>query len=325
MSDGLVDFHHHARPAAYFEALIASGRTTVGGRALPAPWTVDGALSSMDRSEIATALLSAPDADLLFRDRAIALEVSRLLNDLYADTMAAHPCRFGAFASLPMPHVDDALREMDYALDELRLDGVMLSTSYDGRYLGDPGMDVLLSELDRRAALVFVHPVTPLGIDRLILDFPAPLLEYAFDTTRCIANLIRRDVPARFPKLKMIFSHAGGALPWLVPRMALMPLMLNPGHRMQVEADQARMVDGLRAFHFDVAMSGSQAVIALLKEIVGTDRMVFGSDYPLVPDAYVESTADAVRGSTVLEEAERMAIARGNGISLLPRLARRSA
>ena len=99
----------------------------------------------------------------------------------------------------------------------------MLSTSYAGRYLGDPDFDVLLAELDRREAVAFVHPVTPVGFDKLALDFPAPLLEYAFDTTRCIANLLRHDVPKRFPRLKLVFSHAGGAVPWLVPPL-LCPL-----------------------------------------------------------------------------------------------------
>ena len=321
MTSGLIDFHHHARPAAYFEALIASGRSTVGGRTLPPAWTADGALANMDRMGIATALVSAPDADLLYRDRPVALEMSRMLNDLFAKTIASHPARFGAFASLPMPHMDDTLRELAHALDDLKLDGVMLSTSYAGRYLGDPELDPLLADLDRRAALVFVHPVTPMGIERLALDFPAPLLEYAFDTTRCIANLLRRDVPARFPRLKMVFSHAGGAVPWLVPRLALMSLMLTPSHEVRVAEDRARIVRGLRSYFYDVAMSGTDPVLGLLAEIVGTDRIVFGSDYPLVPDAYIAATADAVLHSDALDEGQRRAIARDTALRLLPRFA----
>lgn len=320
MTPGLIDVHHHARPAAYFEALVASGRTTVGGRALPAPWTVEKALASMDEIGISTALMSAPDADLMFRDRAVALKVARLLNDLYAETIAAHPARFGAFASLPLPHLDDALAEIGYALDTLKLDGVMLSTSYDGRFLGDPALDPLLAELNRRGALALVHPVTPMGIDKLALDFPAPLLEYAFDTTRCIANLLHRDVPARFARLKLIFSHAGGAAPWLVPRLSLMPTMLSPAHRMDVEADRARIVSGLRAFHYDVAMSNTNEVLALLLDVVGADRIVFGTDYPLVPDAYMAETRDVVLEAKGLGAAQREAIARGNVVGMMPRL-----
>lgn len=320
MTSGLIDVHHHARPAAYFEALIASGRTTVGGRALPAPWTADGALANMDKIDIEVALMSAPDADLMFRDRAVALKVSRLLNELYAETMAKHPKRFGAFASLPLPHLDEALAEIAYALDTLKLDGVMLSSSCDGRFLGDPVLDPLLAELDRRSAVALVHPVTPMGIDKLALDFPAPLLEYAFDTTRCIANLLYRDVPARFPRLKLIFSHAGGVAPWLVPRLSLMPTMLSPAHRMDVEADRARILRGLRAFYYDVAMSNTDPVLALLLDVVGADRIVFGTDYPLVPDAYMAETRDVVVKGGALTAAQREAIVRGNVVGMMGRL-----
>src|SRR6478672_7063264 len=167
MMPGLIDFHHHARPAAFFEALADSGRTTMGGRPFPPAWTIANALCLMDRARIATAVVSAPDADLLYRDRTVALRLSRLLNELFAATIQSQPRRFGAFASLPMPHVEDSLKEIAFVLDELRLDGVMLSTSYDGRYLGSPGFDALLAELDRRRAAIFVHPVTPMGLKLL--------------------------------------------------------------------------------------------------------------------------------------------------------------
>ena len=172
---GLIDFHHHARPAAFFDALAESGRATMGGRPFPAAWTMANALDVMDRTGIATAVVSAPDADLLYRDRPVALRLSRLLNELFAKTIQSRPDRFGAFASLPMPHLDDALAEVAFALDELQLDGVMLSTSYDGRYLGSADFDAMLSELDQRQSHLFVHPVTPLRLKLLALDFPASL------------------------------------------------------------------------------------------------------------------------------------------------------
>ena len=320
MTFGLIDVHHHARPRAYFDALIASGRTTVGGRALPAPWTVKGALASMDAHGIATAFLSAPDGDLLYRDRAVALTMSQLLNTLFAETITAHPRRFGAFASLPLPHLDDAMSEATRALDELKLDGVMLSTSYAGRYLGDPRFDALLAELDRRGAVVLVHPVTPMGIDQLALDFPTPLLEYAFDTTRCIATLIRHDVPRRFPRISLVFSHAGGAAPWLLQRLSLMPLMLDARHEMHVTQDRAAIERALRSFYYDVAMSGSNEVLTLLAGLVGAERIVLGSDYPLVPEAYIAATIGAVQRATALNDAQRRAILRDNMLRLVPRL-----
>src|SRR4029078_10721776 len=130
----------------------------------------------MDRADIAPAVVSAPDADLLYRDRPVALRLSRRLNELFAETIQSQRGRFGAFSWLPMPHIDDALKETAFALDELRLDGVMLSTSYGGRYLASPDIDPLLAELDRRRTAIFVHPVTPMGLKLLSLEFPASLL-----------------------------------------------------------------------------------------------------------------------------------------------------
>jgi len=292
----------------------------MGGRPFPPAWTMAGALDLMDRADIATAVVSAPDADLLYRDRPVALRLSRRLNELFAETIQSQPRRFGAFASLPMPHIDDALKETAFALDELRLDGVMLSTSYGGRYLGSPDIDPLLAELDRRRTAIFVHPVTPMGLKLLNLEFPASLLEYAFDTTRCIANLIRHGAPARFPNLRFIFAHAGGTAPYLLNRMSLMDHFLTPGHRFAMEPDRDAIHRGLRSFYYDTALSATDPVFALLRDVVGVDRLVFGSDYPQVPDDFVSATADALLHSKELTGADRQRVARTNGLALLPRL-----
>ena len=318
---GLIDFHHHARPQAFFDALAELGRTTMGGRPFPPGWTVDGALTLMDRVGIETAVLSAPDADLLYRDRAIALRLSRLMNELFAGSIADRPARFAAFASLPMPHLDDALRETAYALDTLKLDGVMLSTSYDGHFLGSPQFDPLLAELDRRRALVFVHPVSPMGMNQLALDFPASLMEYAFDTTRCIANLIRHKMPERFPHLRFIFSHAGGTMPYLTARLSLMDYFFDSSRGMRPEEDRAAIVHGLRTFYYDLALSSTDEVVALLADVVGLDRVVFGSDYPQVPESYIRATAHTVWHTAAADREQRRRMAYGNGLTLLPRLA----
>jgi predicted TIM-barrel fold metal-dependent hydrolase len=317
---GLIDFHHHARPAAFFDALMDSGRVSMGGRPFPPTWSMAKALDVMDRTGIATAVVSAPDADLLYRDRPIALRLSRLLNELFAETIQSRPDRFGAFASLPMPHLDDSLEEVAFALDELQLDGVMLSTSYDGKYLGSADFDAMLKELDQRRVAIFVHPVTPVGLKLLALDFPASLLEYAFDTTRCIANLLHHRVPARFPNLRFIFSHAGGALPYLLNRMSLMEYFLTPGHILEVTLDRNDIQRGLRSFYYDTALSATDPVFALLKQVVGVDRLVFGSDYPQVPDDFVTATANALRDSKEMTEAERRLVAHENSLVLVPRL-----
>jgi predicted TIM-barrel fold metal-dependent hydrolase len=319
MSLRLIDFHHHARPAAFFQALAETGRTTMGGRPFPEGWTMPKALAFMDRVGTETALLSAPDADLLYRERQTAVRLARLLNELFADCIQSHPMRFGAFASLPMPHVADALQEAAYALDHLHLDGVMLSTSYDGEYLASDRFAPLLTELNGRSAITFVHPVTPMGVDLLGLDFPSSLLEYTFDTTRCIASLLRHSIPSRYPNVRFIFSHAGGALPYLLHRMSLMGHFLTPGHCLSVENDRDTISLGLKHFYYDVALSAHDPVFTLLRDTVGLGRVVFGSDYPQVPEDFVAAAASALAKSAVLDDLARTQVARTNGLSLISR------
>jgi predicted TIM-barrel fold metal-dependent hydrolase len=320
MPQQFIDFHHHARPAAFFEALAETGRTTMGGRPFPKGWTIPEALSFMDRMGIDTAVVSAPDADLLYRDRSIAVRLARILNELFSECIRSHPVQFGAFASLPMPHVPETLSEIAYALDRLGLDGVMLSTSYDGQYLGSRLFEPVLAELNARSVLVFVHPVTPVGLNLLALDFPASLLEYTFDTTRCIANLLRYAIPDRFPKIRFIFSHAGGGMPYLLNRMSLMNHFVTPGHILAMEDDQAAIGRGLRHFYYDIALSACDPVFDLLRQVVGLDRIVFGSDYPQVPDSFVAASIRALAESQTLDDQARTQIAKVNGLTLLKRL-----
>jgi predicted TIM-barrel fold metal-dependent hydrolase len=320
MKDGLIDVHHHARPTAFFDALAETGRTTMGGRPFPPGWTAEKALSLMDEMRIATAFLSAPDADLLYRDRAIALKLSRLMNELFARSIQTYPERFGGFASLPMPHLEDSLLEITYALDELKLDGVMLSTSYDGHYLGSSTFFPILSELNRRGSVAFVHPVSPIGMSAFKLDFPASLIEYAFDTTRCIVNLLRNDIPARFPGVRFIFSHAGGAAPYLAGRLSLMEPFLTPGREIRIQEDYAAIETGLRSFYYDTALAAFDSVLSLVGEVVGMKRMVFGSDYPQVPNDFIRASANSIFHSPAVSDTERENVKRGNALVLFPRL-----
>lgn len=320
MTQQFIDFHHHARPAAFFEALRETGRTSMGGRPFPKGWTIPEALSFMDRMEIVTAVVSAPDADLLYRDRQVAVRLARLLNELFSECIRSYPTRFGAFASLPMPHVPDTLFEIGFALDHLGLDGVMLSTSYDGQYLGSNLFEPVLAELNQRAALVFVHPVTPMGLHLFALDFPASLLEYTFDTTRCMANLLRHSIPVRYPNIQFIFSHAGGAMPYLLNRMSLMEYFVTPEHVFEVDDDRDAIKRDLRHFYYDIALSACDPVFDLLRQVVGLDRLVFGSDYPQVPDSFIGASIRTLAQAQTLDDHARNQISKSNGLRLLSRL-----
>lgn len=316
--DGFIDLHHHGRPPAYAEALRKRGITTVGGRTIPS-WDRDNTLRMMDRIGIATAVLSAPDAELAFRHLETGLTISRACNEMYAELMSFRPDRFGGLACLPMPHLDESIAEVEYALDTLKLDGVLLSTSYAGRYLGDPGLDPLLQALEARKAVVLVHPITPVGLDQLHLDFQPFLLEFVFDTTRALTNMLARDVPERFPGIRFIFAHAGGTAPFLPSRLPLLETFCRPENGLSIAQARDKFAKGLRGFYYDTALSAVDPVFSMLRDVVGTDRVVFGTDFPQAPPDLVAVTADGVRKSECLNAGERHAIARGNAETLFPR------
>src|SRR5262245_10533483 len=175
----------------------------------------------MDRRGIAVALLSVSAPGVYFDDIGLARRLARLCNDELAGIAAAHRTRFGALATLPLPDVDAALVELARALDELKMDGVVLLTSIGDRYLGDPLFDPLMEELNRRGTAVFVHPRVPPGSEHSRLTLPAAMVEYVFETTRAVANLLVSGALEKFPNISWILSHAGGTVPYVAWRIAI--------------------------------------------------------------------------------------------------------
>lgn len=318
----LVDLHQHARPASFWQGLADKGYRIWGGRPFPPPWVPDQTLAMMDDTGIGFAVLSSPDADHAFSDLDFALRHARLINEFYAGLMARWPGRFGALVCPPMPHIDAALAEIAYGLDVLKLDGVCLLSSYaGGRYTGSPEFDPILEELDRRGAYCFIHPSVPAGLDLQAPNIPNFVLEFVNDTTRCIANFVQRGLHRRFPNVRFQFSHAGGNAPYLAARLALIELFGNPQSPTTVEAARAEVLEALRSFHYDIALSAVDPVLSMLVEVVGLDRIVFGSDFPQARPPFVQETARGLRQSAVLDASAKRAIAHGNACRLIPRLA----
>lgn len=166
-----------------------AGINNVDGFPLPR-WSPADSLAMMGRQHIAAAMLSISAPGLSFTTGAAAAALARAVNEENAQITTAHPARFGSFAQLPLPDIDAALAELAYALDTLKLDGVGLYSNYAGRYLGNEFFAPLFEELNRRRAVIFVHPTHPPGFERLSLGFPAPMLEYPFENTRMVCNLV---------------------------------------------------------------------------------------------------------------------------------------
>jgi predicted TIM-barrel fold metal-dependent hydrolase len=311
-----IDVHHHVLPPPYLAALEHAGiADPIPGVDWPAQDT-EATLAMMDRQGIATAIVSISDPGVLFGDLALARKLARTVNEFTAGLVADHPQRFGAFAVLPLPDVDAALHEVAYALDTLKLDGIGLLTHYRGVYLGDETFEPLLAELHRRQTVAFVHPSTPPSIDQPMFGLPPSLYEFPFETTRTVANLLYSGTLDRYPDLRLILSHAGGAVPYLAKRLTFGPII-----RAALKGRAPRnAVASLRRLYYDLAMAATPFSLPSLHALVDPSHILFGSDYPFVPET---DNAENVAGLTSYDGFDRQArrlIEYENALTLFPRL-----
>lgn len=270
----IIDVHSHA--------VIDFGDGKDAGTNLPIgmipPWSPAGALGLMDDAGIATSILSMPEAGTHFDDAA-NVERARRMNEYLADLVASTPSRRGAVATLPLTTIEGSLSELAYALDVLHLDGVSLPTSVRDVYLGDPRFDPLFEELQRREVAVFTHPVLAKASAPLTLGLNQAVLEFMFDTTRMMTNMIVCGAVRRFPNLKMIVSHGGGTLPYLLTRLqTLLPVVGSGPDRDRLTPEQ--ILEGAGYFYYDLTAATSVAHLTALAQVVPAARLVMGFDIP---------------------------------------------
>src|SRR6267154_2506711 len=237
-----------------------------------------------------------------------------MLAKFSAQLVHSRPDRFGSFAALPLPDVDGALEELSYALDVLKLDGVLLFSNVQGIYLGDPRLEPVFTELDRRAATVFVHPNPSPDPVAHHLGLPDSLIDFTADTTRAVAEMLYSNRFARAPNVNYIFSHAGGTIPYLAGRFGIVDEMrVIPG------ADARRTAaETFRALYWDTALAFGDPVLRMLRSVVGLDHVVCGSDYPyFLRDLAVGGIA-ALRRTEELTASEREAVLGTNALKLFP-------
>lgn len=311
----MIDVHSHILPPHYVERVGVAPVAVQGSSGRVPPWSVEAALAGMDEAGIRTAItsISAPGFAPLAPAEQVAL--ARWCNDFAAELGARHPGRFGSFLALPLPDVEAALAEILRGYDQLRADGVCLLSNYGGQYLGHASLDPLYEELDRRRAVVFVHPTSPPNM-RLVAGLSASTLEFPFDTTRTVADIVFARIPARFPNIRWIFSHAGGTIPYLSNRIEVLSTN-NPKLR---EAIPQGFSAELKKFYFDTALSANAATLGATRAEVSSDRILFGSDYPFGPKGQMRSTADSIAALPWPEE-EKTRLRTGNAHALFPRWA----
>ncbi|MHA2004034.1 MAG: amidohydrolase family protein, partial [Candidatus Thorarchaeota archaeon] len=219
-----IDLHHHVIPDIYVRSLAKIDVTELSGISIP-EYGPNKCLSDMDKLGIDKAVISTPYAGLprsCYKDADFLRGITRKTNTYLAEMIKQHPDRFGGFASVPLPDIDGAFEELEYALDELHLDGVVLLSNSNGLYLGDSELEEFFAELNRRRAVVFVHPDDPPFADMRKPDVPIPFIEWPFDTTRAVANLVYGGVLDRYPNIRFILSHGGGVVPYMAWRISIL-------------------------------------------------------------------------------------------------------
>ena len=311
-----VDLHHHVIPEFYWDATNEDGNAAGGIN--PPRWSLDGAIAYLDEAGIDVAVPSISTPGVHLGDDTAARTLARRVNDYLADLKRRRPDRFGGFAALPLPDVEGSLEQIEYAFDVLELDGVSVMTNAGGGYLGDSRFDLVFSELQRRAAVVFVHPIASPDPIAHTLGLPDTLLDYPVDTSRAIAKLHYSNTFARTPDIKYVFVHAGGAIPYLASRFAIVDEMdVIPGAR-----ERGTFADALPRLYWDTASAFSDPVLHLLRSVTGLGNVVFGSDYPYPRDAISIGGLRQLQNTAELDDGERRGVLGGSAARLIPRLAR---
>lgn len=310
-----IDVHHHILPPNFLSALNSLNINWTGGPDKPR-WSLDLAHETMGQMGIDAAVASASPGVYWGGETGFAVKLARETNEFLANVVRDDPEHFGAFATLPFPDVEASLEEIEYAYDTLGVDGVVLYSSQGGTYLGDTSYEPIFAELERRKAIVFIHPTTiPPGADGTGLTIPYGVAEFTFDTTRAVMNMLYSGTLERYPSIRYIASHAGGTIPYLAWRIAGASYL--PELR-----DRAPKTDGLallQKLYYDTALSTSEFVFGALKEFVPTSQVLFGSDFPYVTPAVLQAEKHGIESSAVLTHDDRAAINRENALRLFPR------
>jgi predicted TIM-barrel fold metal-dependent hydrolase len=239
-----------------------------------------------------------------------------------AQLVCDHRPRFGALAALPLPDVDGSLREIEFALDVLKMDGVGVMTSYRDRWLGDAAHAPILEELNRRKAMLFVHPTAPCACEHCLPYLRDSVIEYGTDTTRAIASLVFTGASARYADLRVVFSHSGGTMPMLIERFFQQKRaqqLAPPGKfPLAISGEALARLDPLREvgrFYYDIAQATHPAPLAALTRVVPTSQIVFGTDYPY---RTASEHVEGLRDCGLFGPDELRAIGRDNALRLLP-------
>jgi predicted TIM-barrel fold metal-dependent hydrolase len=316
----LIDTHQHPIPEFYKRAMARVGITGSGENPW-ADWSLQAQLDLMDETGIAAAVNSIASPGAYFGDVGFAVQVSRECNEGLAQIVRDHPRRFGGFALLPLPAIAEAVAEATYALDTLKLDGICLLTHAGQRHLGHPDENELYAELDRRKAVVFIHPLRNQAQHVPAYGYPAGMTELVVDTTRAVANLLWNGTFGKFPNIRWIMPHGAGTVPFLAYRLSAMDK--KPAIRAHLPGGS--VASALRGLYYDVAEVVTPPALQCLMATTDTSHILFGSDFPFSrhknPAQDVRDTISGFEAFDGWNASARRDIEYNNAAKLFPRLA----
>jgi predicted TIM-barrel fold metal-dependent hydrolase len=302
-----IDIHHHFAPPAWLAAvkgrpLLQTANTT---------WTPEQSIEDLDRAGSAAAVISITNPGLWFGDNQATNQIARACNEYGAKLVQQYPTRFGLFAAMPLPDVDATLREIAYAYDVLKVDGIGLFTSYGDTWLGNAAFRPVMAELNRRKAVVHVHPTAANCCRNLDYGVAPGSIEYGTDTARAMIGVTFNGDTTRYPDITFIWSHGGGSAPFFAGR-------IDGASGTAKDRMPAGFIAEAKKFYYDLAGASNRGVVASLLELVSASHILFGTDFP--PGGTNAAVAKAVAELGFFTESDLRAIERENAVRLLPRL-----
>jgi len=302
-----IDAHHHFAPPAWVEAMKGNKLLQVANTT----WTAEKSLEDMDRGSASAALISITNPGLYLGDQQQTNRLARECNDFGAKVVQDHPTRFGLFAAMPLPDVAATLKEIAYAYDQIHADGIGFMTSFGDTWLGNAAYKPVFEELNRRNAVVFVHPTAADCCRNLNYGVAPGSMEYGTDTTRAITDVCFSGYAAHFTNIRWIWSHGGGSMPFLAGR-------ISGGAASHKEQMPNGMMAELKKMYYDLAGAAYPGVVASLRQLVTPDKILFGTDFP--PGGHILEQAQAIRELKMFNDAELKLVEGDNAVKLIPRL-----
>ncbi len=304
------DLHHHFGSPAFLKVVaekkMSGYQTWVG-------YSPAKAIEDMDKGGVAMSFISLTTPGIWFGDAEETRRLAREMNEYGAKMVSDYPGRFGLFAVLPLPDLNGSLKEIEYAFDTLKADGVGLLSSYSNRWHGDPSFAEVFHELNRRKTVVYTHAQVPDCCQSLIPGVSDITVEYNTDTARTIISMIESGRALECPDLKFIYSHGGGTILALPGRFLGQQ---QTAAALSKPADPKTRLGQLRRFYYDTAGATNPIQIMALKQMVGTSQIVFGTDFPFGKSANI---AAGLKENGLLNEAEMRAVDYENAYRILPK------